>query len=131
MTPPPGRSIAALALAAVTLVAACARPAVAPLPDAPAHPQVGVSYRFDLYTHCGFLTAVFDGRHWRAGATHSVDGLPIAGNPTWRFGSTTPGVMTLAAADELHFVLDAPGPGGVKAVDFVPVDPTAPAALCP
>jgi hypothetical protein len=36
-----------------------------PLPD-PAHPSIGQTYRYNLYTHCGVQFATFGHRQWRA-----------------------------------------------------------------
>jgi hypothetical protein len=90
-------------------------------PDAP---QIGVSYPFDLLTHCGIHWAAFGGKTW-ATDTQLPEPRP---KPDPKTGVTTytgytAGFMTLLAPGTLRF--DAPG--GVSAV-FHPT--SAPIGLC-
>jgi hypothetical protein len=63
--------------------------------------EVGVPYRYTLYTHCGILSAYFDGRRWLA-KPPLTDG---SGNPPsaeWGNPADT-GTMTLVARDRAEF----------------------------
>jgi hypothetical protein len=132
MEPTMVRRAAALGAVALAMFAAgCARPgaaAVAP-PDAavtadlparalvepvdplnprtgPAVAEVGRTYPFDLYTHCGIEYAPFGGKTWKAvtplpepRAKAGEDGITV-------YSGYTAGTMTLVDASTARFVAD-------------------------
>lgn len=61
---PPSRSSASAATSASTPPVIVGPGRTAQL--GPPNPQVGVSYPFDLLTHCGIRATIFGGREWRA-----------------------------------------------------------------
>jgi hypothetical protein len=132
MEPTMVRRAAALGVVALAMFAAgCARPgaaAVAP-PDSavtanlparalvepvdplnprtgPAAAEIGRTYPFDLYTHCGIEYAPFGGKTWRAitplpepRAKAGEDGITV-------YSGYTAGTMTLVDAATARFVVD-------------------------
>jgi hypothetical protein len=69
-------------------------------PPCAAGVERGVAYPYVLYTHCGILSASFDGRLWLADPP-LTDG---SGNPQPGWGNPAEeGTMTLVSADRAEF----------------------------
>lgn len=67
----------------------------------PASPSAGVSYPYDLMTHCGVRYAYFDGRWWEADSPSQED--PAKGsNP---YSGYIAGTMTLTSQTTARFDL--------------------------
>lgn len=85
----------------------------------PSDLQVGVSYPFDLLTHCGMSTTRFGGRYWHA--------MTPRAEPSWRPGAGgiygyTAGTMMMISSDLLRFVITDPQVvGDGDSVDFTPL----------
>ena len=80
--------------------------------------EIGQPYEYELYTHCGILSAEFDGREWDA-TPPLTDG---SGNPPEGWGNPSDhGTMTLLADNVAEFKSD----GGLVA-RFAPRKPDAP-----
>lgn len=95
----------------------------------PSDPQVGVSYPFDLLTHCGISTTHFSGRYWHATPRPEPSWRPGA-NGTYSYDGYTAGTMTLLSGDLLRFVITDPQVvGDGDSVDFMSLPATAPSPL--
>ena len=71
--------------------------------------RVGISYRYNLLTHCGFEFLRFNGKVWKT-VTHIGDGM---GNPPPDWPNPFAlGVVTLVSASEL--ILTFPGKPSVR-----------------
>lgn len=85
-------------------------------PDRSAPAVLGNEYAYELYTHCGVRSAVFDnGRRWRAyPPIHDGSGNPKAGwgNPT------TKGTMVLVRQDLAVFTSESG-----QVAEFLPLPP--------
>ena len=126
------RRAAALGVVALAMFAAgCARPGAAATPPAdaavtadlparalvepvdplnprtgPAAAEVGRTYPFDLYTHCGIEYAPFGGKTWKA-ITPRPEPRPKAGeNGITVYNGYTAGTMTLVDTFTARFVVD-------------------------
>lgn len=88
----------------------------------PAGPQVGISYKFNLYTHCGISTARFSGRDWQATAPRPEPARRTGPDGSVHYSGYTAGTMTLVAHDLLRFVVTDPeAVGQGQSVDFTPL----------
>lgn len=94
------------------LFVSCASPLPVADPSLPA--TLGQEYAYELYTHCGVRTAIFDGdRKWRANPPIH-DG---AHNPTEGWGNPrTKGVMVLVREDLAVFTAESG-----EVAEFVPL----------
>jgi hypothetical protein len=68
----------------------------------PARPAFGVTYRFDLFIHCGIRYAKFGGRWWHA------DPEQPEPRTTYGGGLYVAGTMALVAPDEARFTSKEP-----------------------
>jgi hypothetical protein len=95
----------------------------------PAQAEIGVTYPFDLYTHCGIRTARFAGRDWAA--VHPAadpQRLPNSAGIAAYTGYVA-GTMILVRPDLLRFTItDRYAAGTGQAFDFAPA--SGPAPLC-
>ena len=97
--------------------------------SAPAQAEIGVTYAFDLYTHCGIRTASFAGRDWTAlRPAADPQRLPDSAGITVYTGYVA-GTMMLVRADLLRFTITDPYAAGTgQTFDFVPAP--GPPPLC-
>lgn len=120
------------ALAACLLLTGCGSPAGTDMPasssstSAVPGTQVGVSYPFDLYTHCGVEFARFGGRTWKVvQPVPDPDGSPFARGAVNSLSGTVQltdeNTLRFTVADDSQFL-----PGEV--VTFAPTSEAVP--LC-
>jgi hypothetical protein len=92
----------------------------------PSDPQVGVSYPFDLLTHCGMSTTRFGGRYWQAMTPRAEPSRRSGRDGIVSYDGSTAGTMTLLSGDLLRFVITDPQVAGDgDRVDFTPQPATA------
>jgi hypothetical protein len=87
----------------------------------PARPELGVAYRFDLYSHCGIRWARFGGREWTALHPGADPARLPDSTGTTRYTGYVAGTMRLVGPDLLRFTLTDPyAAGRGQSFDFVP-----------
>jgi hypothetical protein len=101
----PGLATVCAAAIAVVLSAGCSANSASADPThprtGPASPSAGVSYPYDLMTHCGVRYAYFAGRWWEADSP-SQDDPAKASNP---YTGYVVGTMTLTSETSARFDL--------------------------
>ena len=89
----------------------------------PTDPEVGVSYPFDLYTHCGIEFTTFGGLEWQA-LTPRPESDRIPGpDGLVTYTGYTAGSMTLVNEGLLRFrITDSGAVNNGETVDFAPLE---------